>query len=130
MAEGESFERSPLDVVEEWQRRAWGDGDLSAVDELITDPFIRHGISGTASRSHDDLKDDLRQYQRALGKADITVRDRVVSGDRVWSRVTMRGANLHTGEPRTLDWLQIHRIANGRIAEVWTLHAADAHWES
>lgn len=119
---------SPVEVVEQWQARAWGECDLSAVDELTTDPLLRHGPSGTQKRSHAELKDDLRQYQRALGRADITVHDRVVDGDNVWSRVTMRGVSAATGDPRTVQWLQIHRVVEGRIAEIWTLYTNDVEW--
>ena len=122
--------RSPADVVDEWQRRAWGDGDLSAVEELIAEPFVRHGVAGSAKRTHAELQHDLRQYQKALGTPVITLHDRVVDGDKVWSRTTMRGANLQSGEPRTIDFLQIHRVVDGKIVEVWTLHATDVHWET
>lgn len=125
---GASAGRSPADVVEQWQQRAWGDCDLTAVDELIAEPFVRHGVTGSAKRTHAELKHDLCQYQKVLGKPIITVHDRVVDGDKVWSRVTMRGANLQTGESRTIDWLQIHRVVDGKIVEVWTLHATDVHW--
>ena len=53
----------------------------------------------------------------------IEVRDRAVDGDKVFTRTTMRGANLHTGDTRTVERLQIHRVENGRIAEVWSLTA-------
>jgi ketosteroid isomerase-like protein len=129
-AENGGDERMPVDVVDEWQRRAWGECDLSVVDELITEPFVRHGLSGSAKRTRDELKSDLRQYQKALGKPVIEVRDRVVDGDKVWSRTTMRGANLQTGETRTVERLQIHRVEDGRIAEVWSLTATDAFWEA
>lgn len=118
----------PIAVVEQWQERAWGECDLSAVDELAADPLLRHGPSGTAHRTHNELKDDLRQYQRALGKPEIIVHDRVLDDERVWSRLTMRGANLDTGEPRTLQWLQIHRVVDGKIVEIWALYASDVTW--
>ena len=127
---GAREERTPLDVVEEWQTRAWGENDLSAVDELIAEPFVRHNRDGTSRRSRAEVKADLAHYQEALGKPVIEVRDRVVAGDRVWSRTTMRGANLRTGEPHVVDWIQIHRVEAGRIAEIWTLQAVDAGWES
>ena len=122
-------ERSPLDVVDEWQRRAWGDCDLSAVDELIAEPFVRHGTNGTATRTRAQLKSDLRQYMKALGKPVIEVHDRVVDGDKVWSRTTIRGANLQTGETRTVERLQIHRVEDGRVAELWHLVATDVFWD-
>lgn len=122
-------DRSPVAIVEEWQARAWGDCDLSVVDELIAEPFTRHSSAGTEQRSRDQLKADLREYQKALGKPLIEVRDRVVDGDKVWSRTRLRGANLTTGEPRMIDWMQIHRVKDGQIVEVWTLHASDVDWE-
>lgn len=119
----------PLEVVERWQERGWGDGDLNAVDELVAERFVRHDRSGTSTRTRAELKDDLRQYQRGLHKPTVTVHDRVVSGDRVWSRVTMRGCNLDTGDERTLDVMQIHRVEDGLIVEAWTLTASDSNWD-
>lgn len=127
MAEG-AHERSPIEIVEEWQRRAWEDADLDAVDELVAESIVRHGVNGSATRTRAELKQDIRQFQKGLGKPILDVRDRVAEGDTVWSRIKLRGANLQTGEPRTVDWLLIHRIADGRIAEIWSLHTSDAHW--
>lgn len=128
MANGPSDPSELVRIVEQWQERAWGEFDLTAVDELMADPVLRHGPSGTDHRTHDDLKHDLKQYQRTLCKPAIVVQDRVVDGDCVWSRTTMNGHNLETGEPRTLQWLQIYRIADGRIAEIWGLYASDVDW--
>lgn len=122
-------QRSPVEVVEEWQRRAWAECDLSVVDELLPDPVVRHGMAGTVRRSRAGMKDDISRYQEALGRPVIEVLDRTVDGDKVWSRTKMRGANLRTGEPRVVDWLQIHRVVDGRIVEVWTLSATDVDWE-
>ena len=102
---------------------------MGAVDDLVAEPFVRHGIGGTVRRSHKELKHDLGEYRKALGRPAIDVRDRTVDGDKVWSRTTMRGAHSITGEPRRIDFIQIHRVADGRIVEVWTLHATDVDWD-
>lgn len=120
---------SPLEVVQQWETRAWTNADLTAVDDLIAEEIIRHGPSGTVVRSRAQIKDDLRQYQRALHKPTIIVNDRVVDGDKVWSRLTMRGVNLETGDKRTVGWLQIQRVVDGLIVESWTLYASDIDWE-
>lgn len=124
-----SSEPSPVEIVEEWQARAWGDCDLSVVDELIAEPLIMHGSEGTNRRSHEQLKAVLQDYRKGLGRPVLEVRGRVLDGDQVWSRIRLSGANLTTGDPRVIDWMQIHRIENGKIVEVWTLHASDVHWE-
>ncbi len=123
-------ERSPVDIVDEWNRRAWAECDLAVVDELVADPLIRHGLNGTTKRSRDELKSDLRQYQRALGKPVVEVRDQAVAGDRVWCRTRMRGANLDSGELRTLERLLVFRIEDGLIAELWALTATDVFWDA
>ena len=118
----------PVAVVERWQNRAWCECDLDAVDEMVAEPFVRHGPSGTSTRTHAELKQDLRQYQRALGKPTLTVHGRVADGDRVFSHVTLRGANFDTGDLRTVERLQIHRVVEGLIVEVWSLYALDVDW--
>ncbi len=119
---------SPLEVVEQWETRAWTNADLSAVDELIAEPIVRHGPTGTTTRTRNQIKDDLRQYQRALHKPEVIAQDRVVDGDKVWSRLSMRGVNLDTGEKRTVQWLQIQRVVDGVIVESWSLYASDIDW--
>ncbi len=120
----------PVAIVEEWQTRAWGECDLDVVDELIAEPFVRHTLNGTAKRTREELKADVREYRKALGKPMIELRDRVVDGDKVWLRTTIRGANLVTGEPHSIDRIQIYRVENGLIVEVWSLHASDVDWEA
>lgn len=126
MAQGDL---DPVAIIEQWDERGWANCDTSAVDDLIGEKLIRHNRSGTVVRSRDELKDDLHQYKKALGKPVIEVLDRVVDGDKVWSRTRLRGAHLETGELRTVERLQIHRIDGGRIVEVWTLAATDVIWD-
>ena len=118
----------PVAVVADWQERAFGECDLGAVDELVAEPFVRHGPTGTDVRTHAQLKHDLRQYERALGKPTIAVHGRVADGDRVFSHITLRGVSFDTGERRVVERLQIHRVVDGKIVEVWSLYATDVDW--
>lgn len=120
---------SPIEVVEQWHDRAWGDCDLDVVDQLVDEQLVRHGLNGTAVRTRAELKRDLRQYQRALGRPTITIHARAVEGDLVWTRMTMTGVSMETGDQRVVQRLSIHRVVDGRITEVWTLVANDVEWE-
>ena len=59
----------------------------------------------------------------------ISVDDQAVSGDRVWTRLTIEGVDLDVGETRVMTWLQVFRVdADGRLAESWVLHAMGVDW--
>lgn len=105
-------------------------GELDVIDELVAEPYLRHGLEGTKLQSHDEFKADMRQYLRVHQRPQVTIADQAVTGDRVWSRVKTHGFNVETGDMATIWWIQIHRVdETGRLAEVWTLYSFDADWD-
>jgi hypothetical protein len=120
---------SGAQVVQRWWDEVWGAGDLDVVDEIIAPTYVRHGPTGTVTRDHAGLKDDLAQYFRVLHRPTVTLHDQAEAGDRVWTRLTVEGLNLETGEPRRMSWLQVHRLDHtDRIAETWFLYADGVVW--
>lgn len=114
-------------LVARWWN-VWYEGDIDALDEILGDPFVRHGHQGTATRSLKQAKEDMVQYRESVEFAEVRIEAQSVSGDEVWSRVTTTGVNLRTEEPSKLSWLQVCRIADGRIAEMWMLYALGIDW--
>jgi len=106
----------------------WYDGDIDGLDEIVADPFVRHGHQGTVVRSRAQAKDDMIQYRESVEFADVRFDAQSVSGDEVWSRVTTIGVNRKTEEPSTISWLQVCRVEDGRIAEMWMLYALGVDW--
>jgi ketosteroid isomerase-like protein len=116
-------------LVARWWN-VWCEGDLDTFDEILADPFVRHGGYGTAVRSRKQAKRDMAEYRESMEIADVRVEAQAVSGDEVWSRVTTTGVNLKTEEPTRMSWLQVCRIAEGRIAEMWLLYALGVDWST
>lgn len=116
-------------LLKSWWDRVWGQGDLSAVDELLTDPYTRHTPAGTEVITPKAYKQKLVQYQRILHKAVTTVDDEVVVGDQIWTRATSRGLDLETGELSVFTWMTIHRIEDNRLAEAWISAMVGVDWE-
>jgi len=108
-----------LAISQRWWDEIWRDGNLDAVDELFTDPLVRHTGGGTHRDSRAAFKSRVSEFQRVLSRAETTIDDRVVAGDTVWTRATSKGLNRETGERSTVTWLLIQRIQDGRIAEHW-----------
>lgn len=116
-------------LVQRWWDGVWRAGNLEAVHELCTDPYIRHTGTGSETLSLADYKKKLAQTQRVLHHATTTIDDEVVAGDKVWSRATSRGVNLEGDNANVITWMVIHRIQDGKLAEVWALTQPGVDWE-
>jgi len=112
-----------------WWDRVWGEGDLDALDELITDPYTRHTSAGSETIGRDAYKAKLANSQRLLYRPDTVLDDEVVVGDKIWTRATSQGLNLDTGEVATITWMTIHRVQDGRLAEAWIAALVGVEWD-
>ena len=104
----------------------YNQGNLDAVDELVSSDFVAHAgsadIHGPAA---------MRQFVAALraGFPDlhITVDDQIEEGDKVVSRWTARGTQTGTfqgipptGRQGTMSGIDIDRVVDGKVIECWT----------
>ena len=115
-------------LLRSWWERVWREGDLDALDDLLTDPYVRHTSAGSETITRDAYKQKLANSQRLLYRPDTTIDDEVVVGDRIWTRATSTGLNLDTGEVAVITWLTIHRIEDGRLAEAWIAALVGVQW--
>jgi steroid delta-isomerase-like uncharacterized protein len=100
-------------------------GNLAAAGELLSPNFSLHtplpsspGIQG--------MKEIITACRAAFEHLDVTVEDMVAEGDKVAARFTACGThkgsfmNLPpTGKPITMTGIEIFRIEDGKIAELW-----------
>ena len=117
-----------LRLTTRWWDEVWRDAQLDVIDEIFADPFVRHSGVGTQVVARHDYKSMIGEFQRTLCRPQTTIDDRIISGDRVWTRATSRGLNRETGEPTVLTWMLIQRIAGDRIAEHWSLTMRGIDW--
>ena len=117
-------------VVRAYWERVWLEQDLDALEDLVSDPVVRHTAEGTKSLT-------LREYRRRLADAFEAVRATEVSIDSItadgplaWVRLTLRGVSLASAAPMSLAWLGQYRVEGGRIAELWALHQPGADWSA
>jgi hypothetical protein len=117
-----------LRLTTRWWDEVWRDARLEVIDEIFTDPFVRHSGVGTQVVSRRDYTAMIGEFQRTLCRPQTTIDDRAISGDRIWTRATSRGLNRETGESTVLTWMLIQRIAGDRIAEHWSLTMRGIDW--
>jgi steroid delta-isomerase-like uncharacterized protein len=101
--------------------------DLDVADEIVAADFVSHIPQSPAAEGPEGVKVSVAVYQDALdGYWDV--QEMHSSGDRVFIRWIGRGTHVGdlngipaTGAEIAVEALTMHRIADGRIAEDWTV---------
>lgn len=117
-------------LVRRWWDGIWGDGELDIVDEICTDPYVRHTGMGTERLTRAEYKGKLVRTREVLYGAVTTIDEQVVVGDRVWTRATSRGVHLAAADRSVMTWMVLHRIEGDRLAEVWAATLPGVEWEA
>ena len=114
-------------VVNRSTEELWNKGNMAVIDELYTTDFIMHD----PARGDGDLA-YFKQYARGVltGIPDLHIAtdDLIAEGDQVMKRFTARGTHKGefmgvpaTGNKIAVKGMEIFRIADGRIAEIWNV---------
>jgi steroid delta-isomerase-like uncharacterized protein len=100
-------------------------GDLSAADELLAQDFALH-VPLPSAPGIQGMNDVITACRAAFEHLNVTVEDMVAEGDKVAARFTARGTHKGvfmglppTGKSITMTGIEIFRIENGKIAELW-----------
>jgi len=88
--------------------------DHAAAIEIFTTDFHSHPLGTTGP---DSVTRAWRRLHEAFPEAEVVVEDMVVEGDTAAVRTSVRGV---PGEPAP-TMLEIFRVRDGRIAELWGL---------
>jgi steroid delta-isomerase-like uncharacterized protein len=96
-------------------------------DELIADDYVAHGPQAPPAHGPAEVRERVGLYQQALDGR-WAVQEIFSVGDRVVARWigsgTHRGELMGidpTGKPISVDAISVFRIAEGKIAEEWTV---------
>jgi steroid delta-isomerase-like uncharacterized protein len=112
-------------VMQRWID-AWNERNVDAVDEFVSDAFVRHDPNAPEVRGPVEEKQLMAMYFSAFPDLRFAVEDMVAEGDKVVLRYTIRGT--HRGELMgipptdkqvTLTATETYRLAGGKIEEQW-----------
>ncbi len=119
----------PESVVRSYWERIWLERDLDALEDLVSEPIVRHGPDGTETLTRRQLRQRLAGAFEAICASEVSVHALSADGDTIWIRLTLRGVSLATASAMLVAWMGQYRVAGGRIAEIWSLHQAGIDWE-
>ena len=111
-------------------RRSWESVEASdTLGEVYASDVVWH-MPGQEVRSIEEAKQFIDMFKTAFPDMQATVEDVVAEGDKVVTRVTIRGTHQGeaeefgppTGKQVEIEGITIHRIEDGKIAEEWNSH--------
>ena len=96
-------------------------------DEIVAADYVSHGPQAPPARGPEEVKARVALYQDAVdGHWDV--QELFAAGDRVVARWIGSGTHVGelmgipaTGRPIAVEALSVFRIADGKIAEEWTV---------
>lgn len=119
----QSGQRANKRLVAAYHRRLWGDGDLTAIDDVIAPDAITHwGDAG--SNTIAAVRADAERYFAGFTEVTTHIDDLVAESDKVvlrWSTTGVHtgpyGRVAATGRTITMHGVDIYRLSDGRIVE-------------
>lgn len=102
---------------------AFNKGNYSVLPDCFNPDFVEHqfGLHATI----EGVQQDIEFLRRSFPDFNLTIEEMVADGDRVWVRMTARGANLggFMGPPNGRSFeiavFDECRFAEGRVVEHW-----------
>ena len=102
-------------------------GDLDVADSLLAADCVDHNPPGPGfSPGREGVKQVVTMLRAAVPDLKVTVEDQIAEGDKVASRLTVRGTQQGelmsvppTGKSITVGLVDIFRIEDGLILERW-----------
>ena len=116
-------------LVRRWFEEVWNQGRVDAIDEMLDEKGIVHGLSDDPSKpiiGPAGFKPFHTVFRDAFPNMKIVVEDMVAEGDKVTARCSVRGKHegdfrglAPTQSPIDFTGMTIVRIADGKIVEAW-----------
>ncbi|MHC9293057.1 nuclear transport factor 2 family protein [Mycobacterium sp. LTG2003] len=121
--------RSARDVVELYNLVVWNQRDFALADELMGDNVIRHDVGEAQTLTHQQAVQRIVDHCQMFEKIRFDL-NLVVAGDDGEHVVIVYESpmTLKDGTEMTISSMEIFRVIDGRITEVWNCGYKQGVW--
>ena len=119
-------EKADIAIVRKFFEVGPSTGDIVAADALLHPEFSLHTPLPTPGPGIEAMNNVIITCRAAFHGLQVTVDDIMAEGDKVTARFTARGVHNGefmglpaTGKGITMTGIEIFRMKNGKIAELW-----------
>ena len=114
------------DFIHRWFEEVWNNKSEQAVDEMLAENGVGHGLGGVEIVGPENFKTFHRAFVSAYPDLRVTVEDTVVEGDMIAARCRVTGSHdghgiglAPTNQPVDFTGMLIVRVKDGKIVEAW-----------
>ncbi|MCX8509695.1 MAG: nuclear transport factor 2 family protein [Rhodobacteraceae bacterium] len=101
-----------LDILQDWYRRVWIDGDLSAIDRFFVPRAGADGLMPDGQVGAEDFRALVRDL-------DIRIDQSMEQGDRLWAQMTVTALGAHDMRPIRITGQVMMRFQDSLIIEAY-----------
>lgn len=121
--------RSAREVVEAYNLQVWNRGDLRLADELLGESVIRHGVGAATVLSHAEAVARIADHLAMFDAIRFDVKLVVAGQDDEHAAIAYQSAmTMKDGTATTIGSMEIFRVVDGRITEVWNAGYEQGAW--
>jgi predicted SnoaL-like aldol condensation-catalyzing enzyme len=122
--------RTAREVVEAYNLVVWNERDFELADELMGDTVIRHDVGEAITLTHDQAVQRIVDHWAMFDTIRFDLR-LVVAGDdgEHVAIVYQSPMELKDGTKTDVGSMEIFRVVDGRITEVWNCGYKQGVWE-
>ena len=122
--------RTAREVVELYNFVVWNERDFALADELMGDTVIRHEVGESQTLTHEEAVQRIVDYWALFEKLRFDL-NLVVAGDdgEHVAVVYQSPMELKDGTKTDVGSMEIFRVVDGRIVEVWNCGYKQGVWQ-
>ena len=122
--------RTAREVVESYNLVVWNKRDFALADELIGDSVIRHDVGEAHTLTHDEAVQRIVDTWEMFNELTFDL-NLVVAGDDGEFVAIVYGSPMTAkdGTKTTISSMEIFRVVDGRIIEVWNSGYKQGVWQ-
>ena len=117
----------PIAVLRRYQLEVWNAGDFAALPDIVADPYRRHYPGKVETLTNAELELRIRYYRRGLHDISFHSIVEFAAGPFVTSAWETNGY-ARDGRHLCTAGIEIFKIEQGRITDVWNGHSGDGQW--
>jgi predicted SnoaL-like aldol condensation-catalyzing enzyme len=120
--------RTPREVVEAYNFELWNERRYELAEELMADTIIRHEIGGVKTLTREQSLQRVIDAWSGVEHLNFTLLHVITEGELV-SIVYQCRSRTNDGKEIPIGSIEVFRVIDGRICEVWNAAHTDAEWQ-